>query len=190
MPCLVKRQTQAAPPTPSTPACFGVHCSATMALQVFRADQHPFEVTTLTVDQVAWFKRREVAACLGYARPNDAIRVHVDEEDRKTYAALMEGAGATHVFRADEHPFEATTVTVDQVPWFKGREVAACLGYVNPQQTLRRNVDEEDRKTYGELIEGVLPTAPPSKHQPHDLCGAYGTSMSLASPSCSCLCLH
>ena len=33
-----------------------------MALQIFRADQDLFEVTTLTVDQVVWFKGREVAA--------------------------------------------------------------------------------------------------------------------------------
>ena len=62
-----------------------------MALQVFHADQHPFEVTTLTVDQVTWFKGNEVAACLGYVRPRNAVKDHVDEEDKKTYAALMEG---------------------------------------------------------------------------------------------------
>ena len=62
-----------------------------MALQVFRAEQHPFEVTTVTVDQVPWFKGNDVAACRGYARPNDAIRVHVDADDKKTYAELMHG---------------------------------------------------------------------------------------------------
>ena len=68
--CLVKSQTPAATPpaTPSPPACFGVHNSATMALQVFRADQHLFEVTTVTVDRVVWFKGREVAACLEYSK--------------------------------------------------------------------------------------------------------------------------
>ena len=62
-----------------------------MALQVFRAEQYPFEVTTLTVDQVTWFKGNEGAACLGYARPRNAVKDHVDEEDKKTYAALMAG---------------------------------------------------------------------------------------------------
>ena len=61
---------------------------------------------------------------------------------------------ALQVFRADQHPFEVTTVTVDQVAWFKGNEVAACLGYVNPRQAVRTNVDEEDRMAYGELMEG------------------------------------
>ena len=55
-----------------------------MALQIFRADQHPFEVTTVTVGQVVWFKGSEVAACLEYANPQKAVRDHIDEEDRKT----------------------------------------------------------------------------------------------------------
>ena len=76
---------------------------------------------------------------------------------------------ALQVFRADQHPFEVTTVTVDQVPWFKGREVAARLGYVNPQQAPRKNVDEDDRKTYEELMEGVIAGSTPSKQQPHEV---------------------
>ena len=118
--------------------------SATMALQVFRADQHPFAVTTVTVNQTPWFKGREVAACLAYADAPQALRKHVDEEDKKTYAALMEGAGVTHVFRAEKHPFEVTTVTVDQVPWFKGNDVAACLGYARPNDAIRVHVDADD----------------------------------------------
>ena len=62
-----------------------------MAFQVFRADQHPFEVSTLTVDQIPWFKGNEVATCLGYTNPRKALRDHVEKEDKKTYAELMEG---------------------------------------------------------------------------------------------------
>ena len=62
-----------------------------MALQVFRTDQHPFEITTMTVDQVVWFKGCEAAACLNYARPRNAVKDLVDEEDKKTYAKLIEG---------------------------------------------------------------------------------------------------
>ncbi len=75
---------------PLAPAYFGVRSSA-MAFQVFRADQHPFEVSTLTVDQIHCFKGNEVAACLGYARPRKAVEDHVEEEDKKTYEALVEG---------------------------------------------------------------------------------------------------
>ena len=76
---------------------------------------------------------------------------------------------ALQVFCADQHPFQVTTVTVDQVPWFKGKEVAACLGYVNPQQALRKNVDEDDRKTYEELMKGVLSGSTPCNQQPKEV---------------------
>ena len=66
-----------------------------MALQVFRADQHPLEVTTVTVDQVTYFKGNEVAACLGYARPRKAVYDNVDEEDKTTYETLMKGHPCT-----------------------------------------------------------------------------------------------
>ena len=76
---------------------------------------------------------------------------------------------ALQVFRADQHPFEVTTVTVDQVPWFKGKEVAACLAYTNPQKALRDHVDEDDRKTYAELMTGVNESTTPSNQQPHEV---------------------
>ena len=76
---------------------------------------------------------------------------------------------ALQVFCADQHPFEVTTVTVDQVPWFKGKEVAACLGYVNPQQAVRKNVDEDDKKTYKELMKGGLSGSTPSNQQPNEV---------------------
>ena len=76
---------------------------------------------------------------------------------------------AFQIFRADQHPFEVSTVTVDQVVWFKGREVATCLGYTNPQKALRDHVDEDDRKTYEELMKGVNENGIPSRQQPHEV---------------------
>lgn len=37
--------------------------------------------------------------------------------------------------------------TVDQngEPWFVGKDVAAALGYGNPQKAIRDHVDEQDR---------------------------------------------
>ena len=37
------------------------------------------------------------------------------------------------------------TVTIDNEPWFVGKDVAVILGYSNPQKALRDHVDEEDR---------------------------------------------
>ena len=76
---------------------------------------------------------------------------------------------ALQVFRADQHPFQVTTVVVDQVPWFKGKEVAACLAYINPQKALRDHVDEEDRKAYAELIKGVNESGTPSNQHPEEV---------------------
>ncbi len=58
---------------------------------------------------------------------------------------------------------------MDQLVWFKGREVAACLEYANPQKALRYHVDEDDRKTYAELMAGVNESVPPSNQQPHEV---------------------
>lgn len=38
--------------------------------------------------------------------------------------------------------------------WFKAKDVAIILGYINYQQAIRNHVDEEDRKTWSEI--GVL----------------------------------
>ena len=56
-------------------------------------------------------------------------------------------------------------MTVDQVPWFKGKEVAACLAYTNSRKALRDHVDEEDRKAYAELIKGGNESDPPLNQQ-------------------------
>ena len=37
------------------------------------------------------------------------------------------------------------TVTIDNEPWFVGKDVAVILGYSNPQKALRDHVDEEDK---------------------------------------------
>ena len=76
---------------------------------------------------------------------------------------------ALQIFRANQHLFEVTTLTVDQVVWFKGREVAASLGSINTQKAVRDHVDEEDKKTYEELIEGGTESGPLHKQQPHEI---------------------
>ena len=76
---------------------------------------------------------------------------------------------ALQVFRADQHPFQVTTVVVDQVPWFKGKEVAACLAYTNTRKAVRDHVDEEDRKAYAELMKKGNESFPPSNQHPEEV---------------------
>ena len=68
---------------------------------------------------------------------------------------------ALQIFRANQHLIEVTTLIVDQVVWFKEREVTASLGYIDTTQALRKHVEEDDKKTYGELIAGGVDSTPP-----------------------------
>ena len=43
-------------------------------------------------------------------------------------------------------------VMVNDEPWFRAKDVAAALGYANPHQAIRHNVDERDRSQYKDLM--------------------------------------
>ena len=38
-------------------------------------------------------------------------------------------------------------------PWFKAIEVATILGYANTKQAIIKNVDDDDKQTYEQLLE-------------------------------------
>lgn len=40
---------------------------------------------------------------------------------------------------------EIRTVTIDNEPWFVGKDVAEILGYSNPRDAINKHVDEEDK---------------------------------------------
>lgn len=48
------------------------------------------------------------------------------------------------IFKSEEFG-EIRTVTIDNEPWFVGKDVAVALGYSNPQKAVRDHVSEEDR---------------------------------------------
>lgn len=45
------------------------------------------------------------------------------------------------------------TLSIDNAPWFVGRDVAKSLGYAKPQNAIADHVDDEDKK--GALIQGT-----------------------------------
>jgi prophage antirepressor-like protein len=47
--------------------------------------------------------------------------------------------------------FSVECIVVDDMPWFKGREVATILNYVNTKQAIINNVSNDDKKTLEEL---------------------------------------
>ncbi|MFI3228449.1 MAG: BRO family protein [Clostridia bacterium] len=50
-------------------------------LQIFKNEEFG-EIRTITIDGNAWFVGKDVAEILGYARADNAIRTHVDDEDK------------------------------------------------------------------------------------------------------------
>lgn len=48
------------------------------------------------------------------------------------------------IFRNKEFG-QIRTVTINNEPWFVGKDVASALGYTNPQKAVRDHVSEEDR---------------------------------------------
>ena len=61
------------------------------SLQIFTQDigGQNVAVSALMVDGNLWFRGNDIAAALGYARPRNAVRDHVDEQDRETFQNLM-----------------------------------------------------------------------------------------------------
>ena len=61
--------------------------------------------------------------------------------------------------------FKVQCVCVDGNPWFRGKDVATVLGYVNTKQALIKNVDEDDKQILSDLLalanEGGLSERPP-----------------------------
>ena len=81
-------------------------------------------------------------------------------------------------------------IVAEQVPWFKGREVATSLDYANPLKALRDHVDDEDKKPFHELAQGVNETFTPSNQQPHELyvneSGLYCLALRSNKPEAKC----
>lgn len=55
------------------------------------------KVRTVIIDRTPWFVGRDVASSLGYAKPENAISNHVDEEDKTS--TLIQGNGSNYKSR-------------------------------------------------------------------------------------------
>ena len=53
----------------------------------------------------------------------------------------------TLVFNNDEFG-NIRTVVLDNNPWFVGKDVASCLGYVDTFNALKKHVDNEDKRLF------------------------------------------
>ena len=66
-------------------------------LQVFNNDEFG-SVRTWVVDDVPWFVGKDIATILGYAKPENAIANHVDDEDKTS--TLIQGSGSNYKSKA------------------------------------------------------------------------------------------
>lgn len=62
-------------------------------LTIFKSDEFG-EVRTVVIDGEAWFVAKDVASALGYARPENAVASHIDDDDKTT--ALIQGTGSNY----------------------------------------------------------------------------------------------
>lgn len=53
----------------------------------------------------------------------------------------------TLVFNNDEFG-NIRTAVLDNEPWFSGKDVASCLGYVDTVNALKKHVDDEDKRLF------------------------------------------
>lgn len=63
------------------------------AIQIFNNPKFG-EVRAVTIDNEPWFVGKDVAERLGYRKPENALSVHVDDEDKTT--TLIQGTGSNY----------------------------------------------------------------------------------------------
>jgi prophage antirepressor-like protein len=66
-----------------------------MAIQIF--SESTWSVKTIVANGQPWFCAKDVAKALGYAKPRNAIRDHVFEEDRSKHGNLMGPVSGPHL---------------------------------------------------------------------------------------------
>lgn len=62
-------------------------------IQMFHNDDFG-DIRTMLLDGEPWFVGKDVAVTLGYAKPQNAIAIHVDDEDKTS--ALIQGTGSNY----------------------------------------------------------------------------------------------
>ena len=62
-------------------------------IQMFHNDDFG-DIRTMLLDGEPWFVGKDVAVTLGYAKTQNAIAIHVDDEDKTS--ALIQGTGSNY----------------------------------------------------------------------------------------------
>lgn len=80
-------------------------------LQIFKKQEFG-QIRTIVIDGEPWFVGKDVATSLGYAKPENAIANHVDDDDKTS--TLIQGSGSNYKSKAiiineSGHPHQAGT---------------------------------------------------------------------------------
>ena len=83
----------------------------TSPIQKFEAvlGEQAIEVTAVTVDGEPWFRGTDIASALGYAKSKDAVRVHVDDQDKEKLENLW-----VHVSKPELDHREAAQIFISE----------------------------------------------------------------------------
>lgn len=66
-------------------------------VQIFENEQFG-SIRTIEIDGMPWFVGKDVAMSLGYVKPENAIKTHVDDEDKTS--TLIQGSGSNYKSKA------------------------------------------------------------------------------------------
>lgn len=132
--CVTKRNKRNLPTHVKLPKRLGFDCDSTvMAEQIKTIDKTKLEEFVCHLPEEYMEKI------------DDSLKVSfgIKEKEKKDMEQLQ-------IFKNSEFG-EIRTVTINEEPWFVGKDVAVALGYTNPQKAIRDHVDVED-KTLNELF--------------------------------------
>ena len=60
-------------------------------------------------------------------------------------------------------------IIAEENAWFKGKDVAASLGYADPRRAVWQHVDDDDKKPLDQICQGLSETVTPLNQQPHEV---------------------
>ena len=102
---------------------------------------------TMVINNEPWFVNKDVVMMLGYERADNAIRSHVEEEDKLMHQICASGQRRQMTI-INESGLYALILSskLPEAKEFKHRVTSEVLGYEKPENALARHVDAENKR--------------------------------------------
>ena len=110
---------------------------------------------TMVINDEPWFVGKDVATILGYKDIINALRSHVDSEDKLGWQITTSGQRREVTF-INESGLYALILSskLPQAKEFKRWVTLEVLGYAKPENALARHVDAENKRGAGFTTSG------------------------------------